>query len=100
MLPSVDPSKPLQEQFPVSCGSKHREKETVNDGAGIVADVDGSAIQTQPKVAVFAQPPAEVRLLYEIELLTLEKSDSLGLSGRPSICGIVWGDAKVNCMRR
>ncbi|KAJ7363598.1 hypothetical protein OS493_009758 [Desmophyllum pertusum] len=73
MLPSVDPSKPLQEQFPVSCGSKHREKETVNDGAGIVADVDGSAIQTQPKVAVFAQPPAEK---FDISELVAKRMDS------------------------
>lgn len=47
----------------MSCGSKHREKEEVSDGAGVVSDVDGSAIQTQPKVEVFAPPPAEVKLL-------------------------------------
>jgi len=58
LVPTVDPSKPLQEQFPVSCGSRHREKEDVSDGA-VVADVDGSAIQLQPKEEVFAPPPAE-----------------------------------------
>ena len=62
LVPTVDPSKPLQEQFPVSCGSKHREKEAVNDGAVIVADVDGAAIQTQPKTQVFAPPPTEVHV--------------------------------------
>lgn len=59
IVPTVDSSKPLQEQFPVSCGSKHREKETVTDGAEVVANVDGSAIQTQPIPEVFPQPPAE-----------------------------------------
>ena len=59
-LPAVDPNKPLQEQFPVSCGSKHREKEHVNDGAGIVADVDGSANQQQQMNEVFAPPITEV----------------------------------------
>ena len=59
-LPAVDPNKPLQEQFPVSCGSKHREKEHVNDGAGIVADVDGSANQQQQINEVFAPPITEV----------------------------------------
>lgn len=58
-LPAVDPNKPLQEQFPVSCGSKHREKEHVNDGAGIVADVDGSANQQQQINEVFAPPITE-----------------------------------------
>ena len=61
LVPTVDPSKPLQEQFPVSCGSKHRQKEDVSDGA-VVADVDGSAIQSQAKEEVFAPPPAEVTL--------------------------------------
>ena len=60
-IPTVDPNKPLQEQFPVSCGSKHREKEVVDDGAGIVAHVDGSATQTQQKNEVFEPPPAEVK---------------------------------------
>lgn len=63
-VPTVDSSKPLQEQFPVSCGSKHREKEVVNDGAGVVADVDGSATQTQPQNEVFAPPAAEVKHMY------------------------------------
>ena len=45
----------------MSCGSKHRQKEDVSDGA-VVADVDGSAIQSQPKEEVFAPPPAEVKL--------------------------------------
>lgn len=45
----------------MSCGSRHREKEDVSDGA-VVADVDGSAIQLQPaKEEVFAPPPAEVK---------------------------------------
>ena len=61
LVPTVDPSKPLQEQFPVSCGSKHREKEDVSGGA-VVAEVDVSAIQTQPIEEVFAPPPAEVKL--------------------------------------
>ena len=61
IVPTVDSSKPLQEQFPVSCGSKHREKETVTDGAEVVANVDGSAIQTQPIPEVFPQPPTEVQ---------------------------------------
>ena len=59
-LPTFDPSKPLPVQFPVSCGSKHREKESVDDGAAVVADVQGSTIQTQPKQEVFAPPPTEV----------------------------------------
>lgn len=58
-LPTFDPSKPLPVQFPVSCGSKHREKESVDDGAAVVADVQGSTIQTQPKQEVFAPPPTE-----------------------------------------
>ena len=61
-MPTIDPNKPLQEQFPVSCGSKHREKEDVSNVAGVVTDVDGSAVQTQPRVEVFAPPPAEVKL--------------------------------------
>lgn len=72
LVPTVDPSKPLQEQFPVSCGSKHREKEDVSDGA-VVADVDGSAIQTQPKEEVFAPPPAEK---FDISELVAKRMDS------------------------
>ena len=45
----------------MSCGSKHRQKEDVSDGA-VVADVDGSAIQSQPNEEVFAPPPSEVKL--------------------------------------
>lgn len=60
MIPIVGSSKPLQEQFPVSSGNKHREKEDVNDGAEMVANIDGTAIQTQPKVEVFPQPSDEV----------------------------------------
>lgn len=52
----------------MSCGSKHRQKEDVSDVA-VVADVDGSAIQSQPKEEVFAPPPAEVKLrLIELEI--------------------------------
>ena len=69
-IPTVDSSKPLPEQFPVSCGSKHREKEVVDDGAGVVADVDGSVTQTQPPNAVFAPPPTEVKYI-EIRGLVL-----------------------------
>lgn len=58
-LPLVDSSKPLPQQFPVSCGSKHREKESGDDQVSVVADVDGSAIQTQPQPEVFAQVPVE-----------------------------------------
>ncbi|XP_067049823.1 protein SON-like [Acropora muricata] len=58
-LPLVDSSKPLPQQFPVSCGSKHREKESGDDQVSVVADVDGSAIQTQPQPEVFAQAPVE-----------------------------------------
>ena len=48
----------------MSCGSKHREKEDVPvSGGAVVAEVDGSAIQTQPKEEVFAPPPAEVKLI-------------------------------------
>ena len=61
-LPLVDSGKPLPQQFPVSCGSKHREKESGDDQVPVVADVDGSAIQTQPQPEVFAQVPVEVRL--------------------------------------
>lgn len=73
-VPTVDPSKPLQEQFPVSCGSKHREKEVVDDGAGIVANVDGSAIPSQPKseVPVFAPPSTEK---FDISELVAKRMD-------------------------
>ncbi|XP_022783520.1 protein SON-like isoform X3 [Stylophora pistillata] len=59
MIPIVGSSKPLQEQFPVSSGNKHREKEDVSDGAEMVTNTDGTAIQTQPKVEVFPQPSDE-----------------------------------------
>lgn len=40
--------KPLTEQFPVSCGTKHHEKEQESATVGqIIPDVDGSAQQTQ-----------------------------------------------------
>ena len=70
-VPTVDPSKPLQEQFPVSCGSKHREKEVVDGGAGILANVDGSAILSQPKseIPVFAPPSTEVKFSEHERLL-------------------------------
>jgi len=58
-LPLVDSSKPLPQQFPVSCGSKHREKESGDNEVSVVADVDGSVIQTQPQPEVFAQVPLE-----------------------------------------
>ncbi|KAL9968553.1 hypothetical protein ACROYT_G020661 [Oculina patagonica] len=73
LVPTVDPNKPLQEQFPVSCGSRHREKEDVSDGASVVTDVDGSAIQTQPKVEVFAPPPAEK---FDISELVAKRMES------------------------
>lgn len=72
LVPTVDPSKPLQEQFPVSCGSKHRQKEDVSDVA-VVADVDGSAIQSQPKEEVFAPPPSEK---FDISDLVAKRMDS------------------------
>jgi len=57
----------------VSCGSRHREKEDVSDGA-VVADVDGSAIQLQPKEEVFAPPPAEVKFYCYLKVSVLQRA--------------------------
>jgi len=56
----VDSSKPLTEQFPVSCGTKHHEKEHDETAVSTVPNVDGSAIMAPPPPLipqpVFQQP--------------------------------------------
>ncbi|XP_048578173.1 protein SON isoform X2 [Nematostella vectensis] len=56
IVPTVDPTKPLTEQFPVSCGTKHHEKEDEVTIETAVKGVDAIA-EMAPKV--FEPPPQE-----------------------------------------
>ena len=46
--------------FPVSCGSKHRENEIVNQEDGMVPNIDGGAVIQALQKNVFEETPAEV----------------------------------------
>jgi hypothetical protein len=54
--PLVSSDKPLTEQFPVSCGTTHHEKEQEDATGEIIPYVDGTALQTHP---VFQHPQSQ-----------------------------------------